>query len=339
MKAEKPKYTILLKSFLLLLIFITCPAFIAGSNNNLAGEKFSDPNKTQEMPEGWENQTIKHNKSFGETDLVIILNRQIYQALLPIIKQYEKENSLKIAVDKGTCGVSGGGISKKEIDLGVFCCPAGDTDRLPNLKFHTLGIMSIALLVNPENNIDDITLEQAREIFQGNIFRWSEIKDIKGTPGKNILIQPIGRLHCKKRPGHWRLLLDNSDLFSPDLQAVGAIPDMISLVASNPGAIGYEVMQMVREYQTKGKVKELKIGGLDPSDAQHLVSGDYPLYRTYNITTWEGENDKNPHAQKLVERLLAEIDHVDKKYGIIPASHLRQAGWEFKENELIGGPR
>jgi len=199
--------------------------------------------------------------------------------------------------------------------------------------------MSIALLVHPENPIDDITIEQAREIFQGNIFRWSELKDRKGNWGGNIPIQPIGRLHCKKRPGHWRLLLDRNDLFSPDLQEVGAIPDMISLVASNPRAIGYEVMQMVREYQSKGKVKELKIGGLDPKDAQNLVSGDYPLYRTYNITTWEGENDKNPHAQKLVDMLLEEINHLDKRYGIIPASHLRQAGWQFKDNELIGEPR
>ena len=322
-----------------LILLIACPAFIAASSDNLVGPKFSDPDKTQEMPEGWENQPIKYNKSAGKADLVVITNRQIHQALLPIIKKYGKENSLKIVVDKGTCGVSGGGVSKKEIDLGVFCCPAGDTDRLPNLRFHTLGIMSIALLVHPENPIDDITIKQAREIFQGNIFRWSELKDHKGNPGKKILIQPIGRLHCKKRPGHWRLLLDNSDLFSPDLQGVGAIPDMISLVASNPGAIGYEVMQMVHEYQSKGKVKELKIGGLDPKDAQHLVSADYPLYRTYNITTWEGPHDKNPHAQKLVDMLLEEINHLDKKYGIIPASQLRQAGWKFKGNELIGEPR
>jgi hypothetical protein len=113
---------------------------------------------------------------------------------------------------------------------------------------------------------------------------------------------------------------------------------MIQLIAGNPSAIGYEVMQMVREYEDKGDLKPLRINGFGPEDAGRVISGEYPFYRTYNFTTWRGEGVDNPHARRLVEYILAEVEKVDKAYGIVTASDLRQAGWKFRGNELIGAP-
>ena len=226
----------------------------------------------------------------------------------------------------------------KSADMGGFCCPPGLTDRLPGLKFHTLGIASLALLVHPENPIDNISLEEARKVYQGYIYKWSEVKSDKRTNLPDQLIRPIGRLHCKLRPGHWRLLLDNEDLFSPDLQEIGSIDDMIKSVSINRAAIGYEALWMVRRYREMGEVKILKIDGLSPDDPVRLVSGEYPLYRTFNITTWEGEGIANPKAQRLVSHLLKEAGSLPGKFGIVPVSRLRKANWKFKGDELVGEP-
>jgi phosphate transport system substrate-binding protein len=310
----------------------------AGASGEGAGEAFSDPAVTQEMPESWANQPVKHDPAHGKADVVINLNRQVYEALHPLIVQFEKENGVRVAVTKGTCGISAGLVKRKEADIVMLCCPPGKVDRLPGIEFHTVGIMPLALLVHPDNPVDDITLEKARQVFRGEISRWSELSDPQGRPGKNTPIQVIARRHCKKRPGHWKLLIAESDLFSPKVQEVGAIPDMIQLIADNPSAIGYEVMQMVREYEDKGDLKPLKINGYGPESGEALLSGEYPLYRTYSFTTWQGEGVDNPHARRLVEYIMARAENVDDRYGLVSHSDMRGAGWKFMGNELVGAP-
>jgi hypothetical protein len=153
------------------------------------------------------------------------------------------------------------------------------------------------------------------------------------------MIKPIGRLHCKTRPGHWRLLLDNEDLFSPGLFEVGNIPDMVLQVASIRNAIGHETVWLATDhYKNKGRVKTLKIDGYAPEDLDALLTGKYPVYKTFNVTTWEGKELKNSNAYKLVTFIKKQIEVLDLSYGIIPSSRLKKAGWKFKGAELIGEP-
>ncbi len=323
--------------FLLITAILSIPD-IGVANNTLRGEAFSDPSYIQAMPKSWEDTPIMHSPEIGTVDLSITLDQHLYPTLYQLIIDYGQENNLQILINEGTCGITAGKLTRKSSDIGGFCCPPGKTDRFPGLVFHTVGITPIALLVHPDNDINTVSLSVAREIFQGEIYRWSELKNQMGQPGPNLTIQTIGRLHCKIRPGHWRLLLDNEDLFSARLQEVGTIPDMISLIANAPGAIGYEVMMMVQRYQREGKVKPLSINGFMPT-GKNLLDGNYPFYRTLNITTWEGEKTKNRHAEKLITYLLDRAQYLKNDLDIVPATKLRQAGWQFKANELIGEPK
>ena len=301
----------------------------------LQGPAFTVPADQIRMPEDWQNKPITYDPAFAGSDIVINFDGQMYHAWEPIVRAYAKKNNLKIITTRGTCGVSAGGIANKSIDIGAFCCPPGKTDRLPGLRFHTMGIAALAIIVHPDNPVDNITMNEARQIFQGRTYRWSDIHSIKDAA---LTIRHVGRLHCKLRPGHWRLLLDNKDLFSHDLFEVGAMPDMISQVAMMPGAIGYETLWMSRYYQDKGAVKFLEINGYRPDKPAHVITGNYPLYRVYNFTTWEGERVKNPEAGKLVEHLLKRSGQLADKYHFIPSYLLRRAGWQFIDNELIGEP-
>ncbi len=306
--------------------------------NGPAGPAFSDPDKIQEMPEEWIKMPVTYDPSVGKADLVITLDQHLYPALGPIIQKYAKINNIKPVVKEGTCGISSGMLERKQVDIVGICCPPDTTDRLPGLKYHTIAIDPLALLVHPANPVDNLSITQARQIFMGEIFRWSELDTSDTDMGLNMPVQPIGRLHCKLRPGHWRLLLDNEDLFSTGILEVGAIPDMMSKVASSQGAIGYEVLWNLVRYQDKGKVKALNINGYSPYKAENLISGGYPFYRVYNITTWEGKGLGNPHAEKLLEYIQQHTGDIAKEHRMVPASLLRKAGWKFKDNELIGSP-
>ncbi len=301
------------------------------------GNAFTDPDLIwQRMPSGWIGQTVRPEPDAAKADLAVTLDQQLYAPLLPHIREFAEERELKIAVSEGTCGIAAGLLSRKAIDIGGFCCPPGPTDRLPGLRFYTLGIAAIALFVHADGPVDDLSLQQARRIFSGKIADWSALGDHISAGGSKP-IHVIGRLHCKQRPGHWRLLLAQQDLFSPDLLEVGTIKDMIGSVATDPLAIGYETLWMVHRYRGSRELKILSLNGVRPEDSVALARGRYPLYRVYSVTTWEGAAAKTL-AQELVHHLQDRMMRLDAGFFMVPALKLRENGWRFQEDELIGEP-
>lgn len=302
-------------------------------------KKFTHPDQRIAMPADWLQKPVKYEIDAANADLAVLLEQDVYQLMLPLIQSYAKQNNIKIAIKKGTCSLAEGALRRKAVDIGGFCCPPSRDDRLPGLLFHTLGIVAKAILVNPANPVEALTIEQARDVFRGKIAKWSALKTKNGQPAPDWPIRPVGRLHCKGKPGHWYLLLPDQNQFSPLLTEVGSIPDMIALVGADQSAIGWEVLGMAELYADRGRVKPLRINGYPPTDLEALASLKYPLYRTYNITTWETTRPANRHARKLVDFLLREVEHLDPRYGFVSATRLKKAGWKFKGDELIAEPR
>jgi hypothetical protein len=311
----------------------------ADESDSLKGEAFSDPSYVLDMPDEWMNQDIEYESWAENADIAITLDQHLYTALISMINAYAEENDLNISVKEGTCGISGGLLYHKAVDMAGFCCPPAKTDRFPGLRYHTVGIGALAILVHPDNAVDNITFSQAQQIYQGKITRWSDLAN-EDKREIDVPIKPVARLHCPKRPGHWRPLLDNEDLFGIETETVGSIEDVMIKVYQDPGAIGgAETLYMAHyRYSEKKKLKPLLINGYSSEEQSHLISGNYPLYFSYNITTWEREGSRNPYMQKFVEYILEHADQIDAKFGIVPAMVLRKAGWKFKGNELIGEP-
>ncbi len=331
--------------FLIMAIFaaFVIPVRWAGAvpqdiEDQIRNKAFTDPSDKVSMPAEWVERPIQYFDEAKGADLTIVLDQDIHHTFVPIIQRFATANNLKVFVKEATCGIAAAMLSKKNTDMGGFCCPPGKEDRLPGIKVHTIGIVAKAILVHPDNPVDNITTEQARQIFQGKISRWSEIKTPQGTKGPDLTIQPLGRFHCKTRPGHWYQLLPDEKMFSPLLREVGSIPDMISLISSNKNAIGWEVLSMVDYYKKLGGVKPLKVNGHHPTDKEAIAARSYPFYRTYNVTTWAGGNVKNDNAKKLVDYLVKESEGIDSRFGFVPSNKLRNAGWRFLDGELIGEP-
>ncbi len=319
------------KAFLAVIFIMSALPAMAG--DLLGGKGFSEPGTQVPMPESWVQQPIDR----GDVDLNVMLDQQMYRVLGPIVQRYAVKHGLKIALSDGTCGHSAGALLKKRADIGAFCCPPRNADRLPGLRFHTLGITPIAIIVHPDNPVDDLSADEVRNIFAGKVHRWSQLLTPDGVAGPNKPIQQVARLHCKARPGHWRLIVDNEDLFATDLKEVGAIPDMIAATASNIRAIGHVSAWLATwDYKHKVDVKAMKVNGTAISDLDALADGRYPFYKTFYVTVWEGEAVENPKARALVDFLLSAVEKLDAKYLLVPPSKLRAAGWRFDGNELIG---
>jgi ABC-type phosphate transport system substrate-binding protein len=307
----------------------------------LGGRPFAAPGVEVPMPRSWIDAPVTR-KARKPVALALSLDQQLYPALLPLIERFARDRDIEIAVQEGTCGTSTGALAEKSADITGFCCPPGETDRLPGLRFHTVGIGSIALLVHPGNPIEGVTADAARRLFGGHARDWGDLPmgGVKLHPKGEV--RAITRLHCKSRPGHWRLILDDEDQFGRDVEEVSAIEDMILQVSRNKGAIGYETLYHATLFaeSRKAAVRTIKVDGKAPEDQDALAAGKYPFYRVFNITTWSQGPATDPLARELAAWLLAQADAgaLDPRYGIVPAARLRANGWKFLDDELVGEP-
>ena len=193
----------------------------------LGGEAFLDPCVVrQPLPSGWIQRPIVPEAESQHADLVISLDQQLYRYLLPLIDDYAQEHGLTIAVKKvlaefpqvscsASLSTSGAFVARLQTRTAYRACASAPLPSRPS-----------ALLVRPDNPAENITLSQAQSLFRGELTDGSTVIEPAG-PAAAQSVHPVVRLHCKLRPGQWRLLLDNEELFSPDLLDVGAIEDTV----------------------------------------------------------------------------------------------------------------
>lgn len=321
---------VVLASATLLMMSITT----ASGEEHLPGEAFQYTPETTVATEKWKKKGISHDDWAEGADLAVSLDQHLYKTILPLIKNYARERKIDVAVKEGTCGISSGLLSRKAVDLAALCCSPAPYDRLPGLKYHTIAMGAIGIVVNEHNPVDSLTVKQVRDIFGGRITRWSLV----GEKGHDIPIKPIGRLHCKLRPGHWRLILDNEDIFGENLEEVGTIPDMVRSVASYRGAIGHLRTWNIQVHSDKWKVKAVNVDGISPDDREAILSGTYPFYAVYNIASWRINGRENPLAMDLLKYLSEHLKDMDSRFMVISPEELRKAGWKFAGDELIAPP-
>ncbi|MBF0623204.1 MAG: substrate-binding domain-containing protein [Magnetococcales bacterium] len=326
-------------TLLFIIFFLQLPfATPAPGDRTLQGPAFSDPTFVVPMPKSWIEAPITRTVEARGATVAMVMEQHLHYGLLPLIQAYAKPRGLNVAVTEGTCGLAMGLLNRKAVDVGGFCCPPTAADRLPGLRYHTVGITPLAILVHPDNPVDSLILEEVQGLFDGRITNWSRVKAAAGT-GFSLPVKPIARLHCKTRPGHWRLILDEENLFSPQLTEVGTIPDMVATVAKHPGAIGYEETWIaVDKNRSQGPIKTVRVNGFSDTDGEALARGDFPFYHVQNITSWTGPGPASQEATQLVQHLLDNAGRVAPEFHMVPHRLLRRAGWRFEYDELVGPP-
>ena len=295
---------------------------------------FSPPVEDPTLVEpGWAAQPVRHTSAHAAADLVVTLDQQLYPAVAPTLAQLAADRGVRIDVERGTCGVSAGALFRKEAEIAGFCCPPGPDDRLPGVRYRTLGVAAIAVIVHPDNPVRELTLADARSLFGGRIRRWSDLSGVGGFPRPVV---GVVRLHCKRRPGHWHLLLDNEDLFSPRAVEVGAIEDMVAQVGRRPGAVGWETAWMVGRAPAGQPVRMVRVDGVDPLDTEALAAGRYPLYRTFTLATWAA--DDNPLVVAAVAAMERAFAATADTFAAVGSATLARHGWRFAGGDLQGAP-
>lgn len=173
---------------------------------------------------------------------------------------------------------SGSGIKAVQegrCDIGLSSRNLKEDEKAGGLTETVLAYDGIAIIVNPENPVSDLTLEEIASIFTGEITNWSEIG------GNDAQIVLIGReAGSGTRDGFESITgTEDSCKYRQELTSTG---DVITTVSSNPDAIGYASLASVKE-----SVKAVSVDGIIPSEGT-VKDGSYVVQRPFVLVTKTG---------------------------------------------------
>ena len=172
---------------------------------------------------------------------------------------------------------SGAGIeaaSNGRADIGLSSRAVKDEEAASGLVGTTVALDGIAVIVNAESAVADLTVEQIAKIFTGEITDWSEVGGAAGT------ISCVGREAGSGTRDGFESNTDTEDACKMDqeLTSTGAV---IEAVAGNPNAIGYASLSSV---EGKDTVKAVTVGGVECSEAT-VLDGSYEIQRPFVFVT------------------------------------------------------
>lgn len=203
--------------------------------------------------------------------------------------------------------------TKSRETFGFVCCPLSEEEiEKEQLIVYPLAKEPILILAHKDNPIDDLSAEQVRAIFRGDLVNWSQV----GGPDKAIVV--VARLHCKKRPGHWKTILPDHEAFRQERLNVKSAAAMVQRISDFSGAIGH--MGSTWEFSPEDKIKIVTVNGVKPT-AENLANGRYLFYRQLSAIT-----NRQPSAD--VVKLIKETQtgkafrRVAKKYELLPLNPL-----------------
>jgi len=200
--------------------------------------------------------------------------------------------------------------------FGFVCCPLADEEiDKHKLIVHPLAKEPVLILTHKSNPVNNLSIEQVRGIFRGDITNWDEV----GGDARPIVL--ISRLHCKSRPGHWKTILPDAKEFRQERLNVKSASAMVQRINDFKGAMGHTGSTW--QFKPTDDVKAIAVDGFQPT-AKNLQSGTYPFYRQMSAITTQA-----PSADVL--KLIKEAQtgpafrRVAEQYQLLPLnpqSHL-----------------
>ena len=240
-------------------------------------------------------------------------------------EDYKKTHpTVEIEVSGGGSGVGIAALTKGMIDIAnasrnmkkeEIAQAEKNTGKTP--KEFIVGYDALAIYVQKDNPIDEISIEQLASIFseEGKVTKWSEI-GVKMPAGKDEIVR-VSRQSSSGTYEFFREHVLAKKDFKLGSRDMNGSKEVVELVANTPTAIGYSGMG----YNEPGRVKMLKVRAkadapaVEPSVAATL-SKAYPIARSLQVYTLgapEGE------LKKYIDWIMSDAGQVIvEKSGYVP---------------------
>lgn len=221
---------------------------------------------------------------------------------------YMQENSdVKVTYDATGSGTGIESVKNGSCDLGLSSRDLKDAET--GLKATTVALDGIAIIVNENCGVNNLTLEQITKIFTGEITNWNEVG------GENLEISCIGRESGSGTRDGFESITKTSDKckLSQELTSTGAV---ITAVSSSKNAIGYASLSSV---EGQSGIKTVTVDGVACSEST-VKDGTYKIQRPFNVVTKEG-TELSKQTQSFLDFMTSSSSaDLIKKAGAIPVN-------------------
>ena len=217
------------------------------------------------------------------------------------------QNNTGITVTYNPTG-SGSGIQAVQegrCDIGLSSRSLKDEEKSAGLEETTLALDGIAVIVNKDNSVADLTVEQIASIYTGEVTNW---KDLGGNDAEIVV---IGREAGSGTRDGFESITGTKDAckYRQELTSTG---DVITTVAGNPDAIGYASLASVKD-----TVKMLTVGGVTASE-ETVKDGTYVIQRPFVLVT-KKDTKLSDSAQKFFDySTSADASEIISAAGAVP---------------------
>ena len=190
-------------------------------------------------------------------------------------------------------------------DLGLASRALKSEEEGKGAQAHIVALDGVAIVVNPENTVEDLTVDEIAQIFKGEITNW---KDLGGADEE---IAVYGREAGSGTRGAFEELVGVEDACKY-LNEYSSTGDVIGNVASNPSAIGYASLSAVSD-----NVKAVKVNGVDCTEAT-VQDGTYEIQRPFVMITKDGTQLSDAAQAFLDFAMSADAASLIAQAGAVP---------------------
>ena len=225
-------------------------------------------------------------------------------------EQFMADNSgVTVTYDPTGSGAGIEAASNGSADIGLASRALKDEEKAGGLTETVVALDGIAVIVNADSKVENLTVEQIAKIFTGEITDWSEVGGDAGT------ISCIGREAGSGTRDGFESITGTKDACKLD-QELTSTGGVIEAVAGNPNAIGYASLSAV---EGKNTVKAVTVGGVACTE-ETVLNGSYAIQRPFVLVTKTGET-LSPAAQAFFDYATSSAaSQLIKAAGAVPVA-------------------
>lgn len=245
-------------------------------------------------------------------------------ALFPIYcsfveNTYPKNCSVEDYVDFSTTKGAYEHLIKGETDIIFVAQPS--VQQLESAKemgvefnMYPIGYEAFVFIVNKKNPVENITVQQLKDIYTGKITNWKDIG------GKNQNIRPFQREEGSGSQTAFLATIGKGlDLLAPETHQISGMEGMIDVVSdyqNHGNAIGYSFRYYVENMKRDNGVKILKLNGVEASK-ENIKNKAYPITDNFYAITVRGKESES--VKQFIQWILSnEGQKIVEEVGYVP---------------------
>lgn len=222
-------------------------------------------------------------------------------------ESFQKDTGITFTYNPTGSGSGIKAVSEGRCDIGLASRNLKDEEKASGLTETVIAHDGIAMIVNPDNPIRNLSITDIVGIYTGKITNWSQVG------GKDEKIVVIGReAGSGTRDGFESITkTKNACKYRQELTSTG---DVITTVAQNPNAIGYASAASI-----KNSVKALTVDGVVVNE-ENIQNGKYTIQRPFVLVTKKAVKLSDA-AKKFFDYATSRTSNeLISKAGVVPAN-------------------